>query len=82
MAEGSGEAQIVSLPGLDLPRAAFDLCLGLEARGATFRVTDGKLTLSGVKLTPEEMAAVKSWKRHLIVMVSYEATKPETSTGS
>lgn len=70
-------SEVVSLPGLDLPRAAFDLCLGLEARGAMFRVTDGKLTLSGLKLTPEELVSLKAYKAHVIAMVSYKGPRVE-----
>lgn len=73
MAEGSGETEVVSVRGLDLPRPAFELALALEVRGATFRVTDGKLLISGVKPTAEEMAALKVWKPHVIAMVEYKA---------
>lgn len=70
---------VVSLRnGPDVPLGAYRLLLGLEDRGVTLQIADGRLTLSGPalkSLTDADKIALKQWKGHLMAMVEYQPPK-------
>src|SRR5262245_11435362 len=59
--------------GLTVPRPAWDLASGLEARGFRLTVNDHHEISSAPSegLTPEDRAGIARWKHHLGAMVAY-----------
>lgn len=58
--------------GPALPTDAIWVAIGLEMRGHVLSVADGKLVVSeGSKLTAEDRAEIKQWRRHLMALLDY-----------
>jgi len=61
--------------GLTLPVAAIRLALDLEDRGLTLTIDDGDVLVVGPRnrLTDDDRALIRRWKRHLLAIVTYDA---------
>lgn len=59
--------------GLTLPVDAIRLALDLEHRGLTLTIDDGDVLVVGPRerLTDEDRALIRRWKRHLLTIVTY-----------
>ena len=61
--------------GLTLPVAAIRLALDLENRGLTMTIDAGDVLVVGPRerLTDDDRALIRRWKRHLLAIVTYDA---------
>jgi hypothetical protein len=61
--------------GLTLPVDAIRLALDLENRGLTLTVDEGDVLVVGPRerLTDDDRALIRHWKRHLVAIVRYDA---------
>ena len=71
----SDHATLVNGP--TLPREAIALAVELEARGFDLKVHGDRLLVGPVdQLGPEDVAAIKRWRNHLIALVEYVDAEP------
>lgn len=59
--------------GLTVPLEPLMLALDLEARGFhMFAEGEDLLVQPAARLTPEDIASLKRWKRHVLAILAYE----------
>jgi hypothetical protein len=65
--------------GLTLPLGAVQLALDLEQRGLHLRREDGDVLFVGPRerLTDDDRAGLRRWKRHLLAILEYDADAHE-----
>lgn len=70
----ASDGYVVLRGGLSLPLAPVLLALELEARGFALTLDgDALLVQPGSKLTQEDAARIRRWKRHLLAVLTYES---------
>lgn len=71
--------ETVTLAGnLTVARAALDLAVDLEFRGHVLTAHDGDLRVTnGKALTPEDRAAIRAQRWHLLALAAYVAPERE-----
>jgi hypothetical protein len=67
------DSHVLLAGGLVVPTAALSLLLSLEASGFQLsRDGDDLMVTPGSRLTEQERARIRAWKRHLLALVEYQ----------